>query len=228
VLHVEPSHAVPDPTYFNAFSFLIFLPGGCHNKCGPVFPQQGISAQHMADFITTIIWWFMQAIHPDAAASFGQQQQDPTAIIQQTSFLSGLHLLLKLAAKLGPTIYQQATWPEHNPGYQCSILCSFCNDINKLLNFFKCLIAPVQCDTLLICPILAHSYWHSQYMYLWLVKPTFHSGFALNNICFSQDNTIQSAILLWEHDIQVRYNVIHPGMQTLTCNPPALTSAPFT
>jgi hypothetical protein len=144
----------------------------------------------MADFITTIIWWFMQAIHPDAAASFGQQQQDPTAIIQQTPFLSGLHLLLKLAAKLGPTIYQQATWPENDPSYQCSILCSFCNDINKLNNLFKCLIAPVQCDALPIHPLLACGYQHSQCTYLWLVKPTFHSGFAQNNIHLSPDNTI--------------------------------------
>jgi hypothetical protein len=70
VLHVEPVHAIPDPVSFNAFSFLIFLLSGCHDTHGPVFPWQGLSAQTMANFITTILWWFMQAIHPDAAASF--------------------------------------------------------------------------------------------------------------------------------------------------------------
>ena len=210
-LHVEPAHAFPDPASFNAFSFLIFLPGGCHANRGPVFPQQGLSAQAMATFLNTILWWFMQAIRPDAAASFGQQQQDPTAIIQHTPFLRGLHLLLQLATRLGPTPYQNATWPDNDPHYQCNILCSFCNDINKLLHLFKCLIAPIQCDALPLRPLFARIYQHHQYNYLWLVRPTFHPGFAQASIRISPDNTIQSALSLWEHDVQTKYTMIYPS-----------------
>jgi hypothetical protein len=173
----------------------------------------------LANFLTTILWWFMQAIRPDAATSFGQQQHDPITIIQHTPFLSSLHLLLQLATRLGPTAYQQATWPDHDPNYQCSILCSFCHDIKKLLHLFKCLIAPIQCDALPIRPLLARIYQQNQLKYLWLVKPYFHSGFAQNNIRLSQDNTIQSALSLWERDVQNKYTMIHPGPSLLSQRP---------
>jgi hypothetical protein len=49
----------------------------------------------------------------------------PITIIQQTPFLSGLHLLLRLVTKLGPTTYQQATWPDNGHTTLYTYLCSY-------------------------------------------------------------------------------------------------------
>jgi hypothetical protein len=199
--HWRPEPDVgPSANWFNAYSFLIFLPDGRDNQ-HPRFPRSGVSAEDILTLIRTIFffsWLVIRSNDPQEAAIV------PTS---QTPVLKCIHALLTTCANLiKQTSIKQpnhSSWPT-TPIEQCAATLVVLSKWNELLELFKKLVSPPILDDRQTPPnwVQCHCPFRNHNIRFPVINPHYHPSVAPRVTEFTTDNTILGALGTWRQSLR--------------------------